>query len=820
MVLKKARNEAEGIFLLARGWQLKGRTAYAISRYKEVLRLQPNYIPAYLMLGSLLLSQMRYDEAISVYTQAIYYDPTQHEPHKSLVDTFIRQKGLEGLDEAFKYYQLERMDTKETDLKPSDIICCVVVRNESIRLPYFLSYYRQKGVDKFFIVDNESTDNTLQYLLQQNDVYTWHSKLSFDRANFGSAWFEILLRKYGLDHWCLIVDADEILYYTDCESKSLPQLCEELDKGNKKALNSILLDMYSDKAITDTHYRKGQSLMEVCPYFDKKFYHKKERHAGPYKNQTAYYGGVRQRVLGEKRDAYLLSKVPLIKYSLDTILTGGQHYTNIPADKIALERGCLLHFKFFSSFHDRVEDEVSRGNHYNNAMEYVEYAKALVQNSALTLYDKNRSVKLQDSKQLIELGILEPGESKKVLEVIPPPLQVKGTRKRPILLFTDCPIPYGAQTTAHSLVCNMVDLGYKFAWAQHKAGHHLIQERIQKGIEHIWLEDDSLHDPVKQPRAFVNENEVRKVFGSVNPYLIIFNDGCAFSTLAAKKVAIRMGIPYITIVHQVWSDHAKLFSPYLDHLPETYRHAKEVIAVSNENLQLLRQFFNLPTDQGRVVYNGVSAEFFSERDPEVSDILHRVFGIPTNAIICLTVARMDPDKGYQYQLSSIQKLKSMAIWPKLFFVWAGTGCLSNRLKSLAAELGVSEHIKFLGERTDIPDLLDAADIFILPSLYEGMPLAIMEAMAKGVPVIATGVSGVPEQLGETGKLLPDPKIDPEATIRDLTNTIQTWALNPELRHSIGEDCKKRADKMFRAERMVEEYLSIVENALKNVNKSS
>jgi glycosyltransferase involved in cell wall biosynthesis len=819
MVLQKPRNEAEATFLLARGWELKGKPAHAISRYKEVLRLQPKYIPAYLFLGRLLLSQMRYEEAISVYTQAIYYDPTQHEPHKRLVDTFIKQKGLEGIDEAFKYYQLERMDTKEIDIKPSDIICCVVVRNESIRLPYFLSYYRQKGVDKFFIVDNESTDDTLRYLLQQNDVYTWHSKVSFNRANFGSAWFEVLLRKYGLDHWCLIVDADEIFYYPDCEHKSLHKLCEELDQRNKKALSTVLLEMYSNKAIRLTDYKKGQSFLEVCQYFDKKFYQKKEVLAGPYKNQTEYYGGVRQRVFGERRGAYSLSKIPLIKYGLDMIITSGQHYTNIPPDKIALERGCLLHFEFFSSFYGRIEDEVARGSYYKEALDYVEYAKALAQDSTLTLYDKNHSIKLQDSKQLIELGILKTEESKNVLEEIPPALQEKGSRKRHILLYTDCPIPYGAQIIAHGLVSKLIERGNKVTWVQHKASHHLIEDRIQLGIEHLWLEDDNIYVALNQARAFTNISEAESIYNKANPNMIVFNDGSPVSSLAAKQAAIRMGIPYITIVHQVWSDHAKLFSPYLDRLPETYRHAKEVIAVSNENLHLLHQFFNLPTGQGRVIYNGIAAEFFTKRDPEVRDRLRRVFDVPSNAIICLTVARMDPDKGYQFQLSSMQQLKPTAIWPNLFFVWAGTGCLSNRLKSLAAELGVFRQIKFLGERTDIPDLLDAADIFILPSHYEGMPLAIMEAMAKGIPVIATGVSGIPEELGETGRLLPDPKIDPEATIRDLTNTIQSWAVNPELRHSIGQDCKKRADKMFRAERMVEEYLSIVENALKNVNKS-
>lgn len=82
-------------------------------------------------------------------------------------------------------------------------------------------------------------------------------------------------------------------------------------------------------------------------------------------------------------------------------------------------------------------------------------------------------------------------------------------------------------------------------------------------------------------------------------------------------------------------------------------------------------------------------------------------------------------------------------------------------------------------------------------------------MAKGLPVIATGVSGTPEALGQTGKLLPDPGISPQETVRGLTTTIEAWAADSGLRRITGQACKKRAEEMFREERMLEEYLEIV-----------
>ena len=86
-------------------------------------------------------------------------------------------------------------------------------------------------------------------------------------------------------------------------------------------------------------------------------------------------------------------------------------------------------------------------------------------------------------------------------------------------------------------------------------------------------------------------------------------------------------------------------------------------------------------------------------------------------------------------------------------------------------------------------------------------------MAKGLPVVATAVGGIPEGLGDTGKLLPDPNTDPEGTARELAKTVETWAMNPELRHQIGQACKQRAEKLFKEERMLAESIEAIEKAL-------
>ena len=153
-------------------------------------------------------------------------------------------------------------------------------------------------------------------------------------------------------------------------------------------------------------------------------------------------------------------------------------------------------------------------------------------------------------------------------------------------------------------------------------------------------------------------------------------------------------------------------------------------------------------------------------------------------------------------------------------MWAGSGPFEAYQMSLAMnDPEIAEHVKLMGDREDVPDVLDAFDIFVLPSQYEGMPLAIMEAMAKGLPVIASAVSGIPEELGDTGLLLPDPERDSEETERELIRAIEKLVMDEALRREIGMNCKNRANELFREERMIEQYMSLSDEILNRSHRN-
>jgi glycosyltransferase involved in cell wall biosynthesis len=163
------------------------------------------------------------------------------------------------------------------------------------------------------------------------------------------------------------------------------------------------------------------------------------------------------------------------------------------------------------------------------------------------------------------------------------------------------------------------------------------------------------------------------------------------------------------------------------------------------------------------------------------------------------IARMnDPAKRHDIFLQAADRLA--AKHPKLEFILVGDGPLRPGLEAMAANLGLGERVIFLGERLDIPAVLAASDISVLPSMSESLSNAIMESMAAGVPVVACRAGGNDELIrdGENGFLVPT--ADPEA----LAERIDTLVQQPELRKSLGVTARQDA-RRFCVERVCGEY---------------
>jgi len=386
-----------------------------------------------------------------------------------------------------------------------------------------------------------------------------------------------------------------------------------------------------------------------------------------------------------------------------------------------------------------------------------------------------------------------------------------------ILLYTDDPGEGGVAQYNHIMSLALVKQGYRVTVVQSQRPTPLVQEQQRHGVHHAWLRFDTTQN---FSRTVYDDADAKYIFGTLQPDLVIFSDSCPASNLAARSQAIRHGLPFLMVEGFVAPTMAQHFPTQgmveasVAVLERQFQVAQDVIAVSQENLTLLHQQYGLKSDKGRVIHYGRPDSFFQPKNLEVRQRLRQELGVPENVVLCFTAARLEHIKGHQHLLGAIAQLRQSPLWPQLHFAWAGDGRLRSELEQQIAELGVGDRVYLLGQRWDIPDWFDAADMFLLPSHVEGMPLSIMEAMAKGVPVIASAVSGIPEELGDTGILLTHPDRDPHATVQELVQGITAWVEQPEVRSHQGEIARQRANALFRQERMIGATLAVIEDALK------
>jgi glycosyltransferase involved in cell wall biosynthesis len=148
-------------------------------------------------------------------------------------------------------------------------------------------------------------------------------------------------------------------------------------------------------------------------------------------------------------------------------------------------------------------------------------------------------------------------------------------------------------------------------------------------------------------------------------------------------------------------------------------------------------------------------------------------------------------------------------YPQVHFVWVGDGELKSEITRLVNSLGLASIFHFAGYRRDVPDLLRAMDIFVLSSHWEGFSLSVLEAMASGLPVVMTRVSGAAEAIidGETGVVVPI------GDTKALAEAIERLVSNPFLARQFGQAGRQRLEQNFTLDRMVKEIENLYEEII-------
>jgi len=200
-----------------------------------------------------------------------------------------------------------------------------------------------------------------------------------------------------------------------------------------------------------------------------------------------------------------------------------------------------------------------------------------------------------------------------------------------------------------------------------------------------------------------------------------------------------------------------------------------------------------------LIENGVNLERFSKK---ITDSLKESLGIKKEALVIGTIGALTKEKGHFYLMKAIPKV--VRKFSGAIFLLVGDGRERPFLKETISQLGISHRVIFAGMRQDIPEILSILDIFVLPSLNEGLPMALLEAQAARVPVIATRVGDVPKVInnGKTGILVPP--MNPES----LSDAIIQILFNKKLASEIAQKGFERVRDHFSSKRMGEKYLSI------------
>jgi len=355
-----------------------------------------------------------------------------------------------------------------------------------------------------------------------------------------------------------------------------------------------------------------------------------------------------------------------------------------------------------------------------------------------------------------------------------------------VLFYTDTPNIGGAEKHMLLLAKYLSKKGVGVSLAYGKYSQlSKMQGEFQKYCENVYvLNALHKHDLRHYP-------ELKKVLGQNKFDLIhlhLWNPGsCRYAFYAASASEV----PIITTEHDPFELKGLKRLIKNSCLSKTDR----TITVSMDNFGLLDEFYNFPKGRLELVHNGIELDTFLDNHDKAQ------LPVQKGDTVITCIAELHSRKGHRYLLEAFKKLQSHM--PKLQLILVGKGPAESQLKEMASKI---PNVHFLGWRNDIPQILRASDLFILPSLREAFGLSVLEAMASGVTAIATNNGGTVDiiQDGITGYLISPSSSDA------IADKIVIALKNPAQKLDIERAALESVKRDFTAEKMTEKTLAVYE----------
>lgn len=235
-------------------------------------------------------------------------------------------------------------------------------------------------------------------------------------------------------------------------------------------------------------------------------------------------------------------------------------------------------------------------------------------------------------------------------------------------------------------------------------------------------------------------------------------------------------------------------------------HADRVVAVSEKIERKLRRA-GIGRERLRIIDNGIDPRRFEAR-PAVPE-LREALGIPASAKVIGTVGALTREKGQTFLLRAAPVV--LRSFPSAVILIVGAGPERGALEEAAVELGIRRRVVFAGSRKDIPDLLGIMDVFVFPSLSEGLPMALLEAQASGTPTVATRVGAIPSVILDQVSGLLIPPADRDA----IAGAVVRILSDPVAASTMAANGAERVRENFSARAMADGYLALYREILKD-----
>ncbi|HEV2861487.1 MAG TPA: glycosyltransferase family 4 protein [Pyrinomonadaceae bacterium] len=292
------------------------------------------------------------------------------------------------------------------------------------------------------------------------------------------------------------------------------------------------------------------------------------------------------------------------------------------------------------------------------------------------------------------------------------------------------------------------------------------------------------------------------------------------ANVIGRAAGFLAGVPVVSSVHnpdyepEAWNDGSSVslrkrkLIRGIDRWTARFA-CDRMVAVSDYVRRSTHRRLGFPLERTDLLYNPIDAELFSAPAAGAREKLLGELGLPGDSLVLLNVARTAPQKGFLYAVRALPKILERHPKAHLLSVGATTDPQwVERLKEEISTLGLDSSVHILGARRDVPELLRACDVFVFPSLYEGLGIALIEAMAAGCACVTTNTGPLPEVVRDGVDGLLVPPADHEALARAVNSLLD----DPARRAALGEEATRSALERFQpqqaADRLTEIYESV------------